>query len=189
MPYISRFYNYHTRWKNLTKKDFIRHSSYREMMLGARLSFNYKPLKVYKKSSEEIYKIDERSKDVYDRLIKFCNERKIVVVSVLPVRNGTNLNQQILFKEYSEENQLHFIDFNLPEVQRATGIDISTDFYDNSHVNILGARKNTDYIGEYILEQNLLTPEAYPEADRLYKAWATEYAEIPLKMIDISDKK
>ena len=193
LSFISQFYNYHTRWKNLTKNDFTGHGGYRKMLLGTRLWFQYEQLKMYdsslNKQKEKTYEVDKRSEEVYGRLIQLCKEQGIAVVSVLPARNGTTLNQQNLFKEHAAENQLHYVDFNLPEVQRATGLDLSTDFRDAKHVNILGARKNTDYIGEYILEQNLLTPEAYPEADRLYKAWATEYAEIPLKMIDISDKK
>lgn len=179
LPYISQFYKYHTRWNNLSEDDFVTRSHYKSMMLGGQLSFRYKPFQMDSigsdKKNEKSYMLDERSEEVYTRLLQLCRENDITVVSVLPMRMGTTLDQQILFKNHAEENGLYFVDFNLPEVQAASGLDISSDFYDLRHVNILGARKMTDYIGNYILEQNILSSEAYPEADCLYQAWAEEY--------------
>jgi hypothetical protein len=189
LPYLIPFYRFHTRWKNLTEKDFTDNSNYREMMLGGQFVYTYKPLQTTDRQTDEIYQTDEQSKQVYDRLIQLCKEQDIAIVSVLPWRNGTTVEQQLLHKNHAEENRILFVNYNQTEVETAVGLNPSTDFYDDKHVNILGARKMTDYIGAYILEQNLLTPEAYPEADELYQAWAAEYAAFPIQIADASDRK
>ena len=158
-------------------------------MLGGQFVYTYKPLQTTDRQTDEIYQTDEQSKQVYDRLIQLCKEQDIAIVSVLPWRNGTTVEQQLLHKNHAEENRILFVNYNQTEVETAVGLNPSTDFYDDKHVNILGARKMTDYIGAYILEQNLLTPEAYPEADELYQAWAAEYAALPIKMVEKKDQK
>jgi hypothetical protein len=193
LPYISPFYKYHTRWRYLIKEDFSGRGDYQEMKLGTKFSFDYKPQKAddqnANRQGETVYEKDERSAAIYDRVIQLCREEGIAVISVLPARNTTTSERQDLHKNYAKEHQLLHIDFNQPEIKNMTGVDPLTDFYDAQHVNILGARKMTDYIGDYILEQNLLTPEDHPEADKLYQAWAAEYAALPIKMVEKKDQK
>lgn len=185
-PYKSPFYRYHNRWKKIDEKDFIVDYDYQEMMLGGRQNFEYLgrdiPGHFAVNETDKALPYDDQSKKVYDRLIQTCQDNNITLVSILPRRNEATWSQHLLFQDYAEQNQMYFIDFNMPEVQEVVQLDYATEYYDGGHVNMLGARKMTDFIGNFLLEKNLITPESYPEADSLYANWAKEYAEIPVEM-------
>ena len=45
------------------------------------------------------------------------------------------------------------IDFNLPSVQEAAGLDFPFDYWDEKHANVIGAQKMTNYIGAFLKDR------------------------------------
>ena len=81
-------------------------------------------------------------------------------------------------KKLTEGCGAAYIDFNLEEPLKEMGIDWEYDFYDPHHLNPIGARKTTKYLGDYLAEhydipQNQCeedTAELLNEDLRKYKA-------------------
>lgn len=179
------FYRYHSRWRDLKETDFISEDDYNPAMMGAHYSTKVLsvPFRANYMKEEQTGKIepDPAILELYDRIIALCRENDIEILSILPPRERiTNLRSDE-FREFAAERDLRHIDFNLPELWRATDLDVMTDFYDHSHVNIKGARKISTYLAGYIRDNFDIESRPYPEADKLYEEWTEQYYRLPVE--------
>ena len=51
------------------------------------------------------------------------------------------------------------------------GVDPTTDFYDNGHMNLAGGEKMTDYVCRFLVENGYSTVDH--RGDEAYEMWAT----------------
>jgi len=110
---------------------------------------------------EVLDKCDELGKDV------------IFVMAPYPVREGEPevFNSAI---NMVEERGYKVLNFNLEKEAEAMGIDWGNDFYDEKHVNYVGAEKYTDYLVEY-LKENYDLPDR--RGEKGYESWSEGYDE------------
>lgn len=92
----------------------------------------------------------ERGKEIYQKCIDFCRERGIAVVLVKGQKSNWDWRKYELQKAFAEENQLPYIDLNLPELSDMIGFDYSKDMLDAGHLNFGGAIKFSDYLGAFL---------------------------------------
>ncbi|MDO4323913.1 MAG: hypothetical protein Q4C61_15465 [Lachnospiraceae bacterium] len=124
------------------------------------------PLKPYEETAELL----DQQKALLDDLI-FCAEKnglKLVFVknpSDVPEAEQASMNAMV---KYVEEKGYPTLNFNDADILKASGVDGSTDFYDDEHMNAKGSRVYTQYLAGYLKE--ILDIEDH-RGDERYQSW------------------
>lgn len=140
---------YHSRWNGLGKEDFVKNPN-REKGAGASVGVSV---------PEDYYIIDENDLmeetgygfEYLRRFIEECQERNIdVLLTHMPFPAGEEEQREGNTVWYiADEYGVDYLDFvNMDQV-----VDYHTDLYDRSHLNVAGARKVTDFLGEYLVSR------------------------------------
>lgn len=114
--------------------------------------------------------LQDISYELVDEIFEECRKNNITpyfVVTPFSMTEYEKANFNTL-QDYIEKNGGHFLDCN--EHLQEMGIDFSTDFYNNYHVNVSGSTKFTSFIASYIQKDMNLPDrrgEHYPEWDSL----------------------
>lgn len=171
MEYLFNFSMYHSRWNELTKEDF---EVEKKKNKGAELAIKVEtPAKMKDFNSVSAYNKKESVNMEYLRkIIEHCKENNIqVLVTYLPhpakdIDIATSKYLQNICNDYNV-NYINFLGLNV--------VDYNTDCFDkDSHLNVSGTRKVTDYIGKYITE-NYKVPDQ--RKNRAYSFWYEDYNE------------
>lgn len=162
------FSKYHNRWNQLTNEDFyVEHRCEK----GAEMRIDVaNPLSFEKIPSDSMLEEDTTSIAYLNIIIEECNNRGIDVLLTylpFPAKDYYQAEANRLY-QLSEEQNVNYINFLDMEL-----VDYSTDCYDeDSHLNPSGARKVTDYLGQYITE-NYDIPDQRNNPD--YTHWHNAY--------------
>ncbi|MCD8362742.1 MAG: hypothetical protein LUC98_07250 [Lachnospiraceae bacterium] len=159
---------YHSRWSELSKDDFEPAAGV-EKGAESRIAVAV-PNEIVRVPKSEKLEEDTVAVQYLEKMIADCQERGIDVLLVylpFPASEGQWKDANRVY-EIAEEygvNYINFLDMNI--------VDFDTDCYDTaSHLNPSGARKVTDYLGEYITEHYDLTDHRAEEA---YAGWDEDY--------------
>jgi len=157
---------YHSRWSVIDEYDFRPEVKYEK---GAESRLAVAP--------RDLSRIPENEKiqpgttgDLYLRkMIEYCQERGIeVVLTFLPFpANEMQQKAANYIYDLAEEYQVEYLNFLDLDV-----INYHTDLYDEDHVNPSGARKVTDYLGQF-LTANYDIPDR--RQDSAYASWFDDY--------------
>lgn len=175
--FLSDFIIYHGRWSELTKDDFD----------WTKLSFKGAAPGYEVAVPQVVEKVDEEQKSdpnvngvVYLRkIIEECQEDGIdVVLTYLPFPAAADKQKEShLANDIAKEYDIPYINFLTMDVT-----DMDTDCQDpDSHLNISGARKVTDYLGSYIMDNYDIQDH---RQDAEYAAWNDEYDNYSLSMTE-----
>lgn len=146
--FITNFALYHSRWDEWLK---VSPDYTPSVLKGAEMRINVEA-EVGDLRSTDAYA--ETMTDGIEALMRFkelCDERDIQLICVnIPYSGfedrdgGTNYAEALM-----EEAGISCLDFR----KESGGLNLNpaTDFYDTQHVNPLGARKVTEYLGEYLI--------------------------------------
>lgn len=169
--YLLDFPLFHGRYGEVTKWDFIHTSSFGEEDKGNWI-LNYgsnNKLKLDSAIDVIGYKALDQKQEYYLRkIIEYCvdNDRDLLL---LKMPNGNRLNDQPFYNTVSliaEEYGVPFLDMNLYDEK--IGLT-SADFWtDNWHLNVEGARKCTNFLGDYLMENYMLLDH---RGDEDYASW------------------
>jgi len=177
IEYLFDFSIYHDRWDELEKEDFRKATT---TYKGADPLWHVKePMKMndfdsisidtlnYRKDIEENYNIEYLRK-----FVEYCNQNDIDVLLVYLPHPADD--RQIAMSKYCEiianEYNVNYINFLGMDV-----VNYQTDCEDErSHLNVSGARKVTNYIGKYIMN-NYNIPNR--KEDARYSFWDEDYNE------------
>lgn len=161
---------YHDNWKKyidkLSKNKWINPDKGYKYITNTSSSKNIQYM-MYSKLYDEI---PEQNLPYVKKIIKLCKENNVKLVLVsLPTQKAWQYQKHNTTEKIAKENDLEFIDLNLVD----TGINWETDTKDNgAHLNYLGAKKVSDYIGNYLKETNLIIDH---RNDKNYKSWDRAY--------------
>lgn len=178
IEYLFPFSAYHSRWSELTKNDFDVLSNPTK---GAEVIIDIAtPISMGDFDSVEPYNGEETINMQYLRkIIEHCRENNIeVLVTYLP---HTATNKRIADSKYvqiiCDEYNVNYINF----LNNMNVIDYNIDFKnsqggdeENSHLNPSGARKVTDYLGKYIMDNYNIPDQRENES---YSFWYEDYDE------------
>lgn len=148
---------YHSRWKELSGRDFVTIPNRREMVdsnrgfLPSKLSFNAESYGDYMKDQrKKPAKIPEQNRKAIETFVKTCKEKVVQVVFLeLPSPSSWNYRKHQAVAAIAEEHQVDFLDLNLP--QKDYEVDLRHDFRDNgNHMNTVGADRATVFLGGYL---------------------------------------
>ncbi len=159
---------YHSRWDELTESDFELSPTV-EKGAESRDSIGI-PNEVLSISSD-VKLTDETTGVKYlCKMIEDCQQHNIEVLLIYLPFPASEVPQMEANRVYdiAEEYDVHYINFLDMDI-----IDYNTDCYDsNSHLNPSGARKITDYLGQYIT-RNYDIPDRRMEV--AYQDWHDAY--------------
>ncbi len=168
LDYTARFPIIHTRYRELDRKDVIPYEP-NSFMRGEHIRWNAEEIEYWGSENVEATPAEFRDEytewldKVYDLSVK---EGFSLVLWAAPYQLSGY--EKTLFEgvaDYAADKGLVMLDMNrMPEL----GLDVSTDFFDTAHCNAHGAKKVSDYLAGYILE-NYDIPDH--RGDAKYAQW------------------
>lgn len=136
---------YHSRWNELYEQNFVGMQSYEK---GAEARLNVVNTVNCVRQNEEVTWEETNGTNYLRKLLNECSKKGVkVLVTYLPNGGdgGGAFIEADMARSVAEECGADFVSFLSEDLISAT-----TDYYDNEHLNPLGAYKITDYLGEYI---------------------------------------
>lgn len=149
VEYLFELTRYHDRWTELTKNDLNKSvSPEKGGELRAEWVYNETPAIIEQSDYSEV---NSTSTEYLEKIIRLCKAQNIDVLLVyLPFNaNDAIMREANYGYVLAEKYQVPYLNFFYEDV----GINFSTDFSDeNSHLNVSGGVKVTDFLGNYIVE-------------------------------------
>lgn len=147
-------YQFHTRWKELRKKDFESRSYYKGW-LNNRLLYTTKPQKKLNYNFDNITAdmVPADSIKYAEKIIDISKKygAEVIFVDLPNSMNNSSQKKIKAFELLCKSRNWNYINFH--DLSSELNIDYSKDFYDNSHLNKNGAKKVTDYMIKYLLDK------------------------------------
>lgn len=164
--FLFEFSVYHNRWEELGAEDFAPSDNVEK---GAESRISVMPLQTADTIPKEADEAETVAKEYLRKMIELCQERDIQVVLVyLPFSaDEAETKSSNSINAIAQEYGVPYINFLYEDT-----VDYRVDMYDSFHLNPSGARKVTDYIGEYLVENCGLTDHRQDEA---YAHWSADY--------------
>lgn len=173
MDYILRWPIIHTRYKELTKYDFVQ---YELSIYGRGNSVVWEVGSAAKPEEaiacDEIGELGEKNKKWLDEFYALSKEHDFELVFFVAPFAATEEEQLIInaAKAYADDRGIDFFDFN--KLGESVGLNYQTDFCDAFHCNVNGGNKITAYFGEYLSTTHNLTDN---RGDERYWQWEDAY--------------
>lgn len=153
---IFPFIKYHSRWKELSRRDWRpgRPSLFEESIMGFRVfansRTNYIAAVDYSKCRQ--IKVDDYYMSYLNQILRFvsANDCQLVLLTAPFALNDICKGRIMYINEWAKANNVLHIDLNSDF--KLTGIDNDTDYFDRTHLNVLGSEKATLYIGRKLAE-------------------------------------
>lgn len=169
---------YHDNWKKFidgSKKKWVNPNKGYKYITNTESSKN----KNYMKYSKKLKEIPEANLPYLKKIIKLAKKNKVKLVLIsLPTQNSWYYRKHNTTEKIAKDYNLEFIDLNLVDLD----INWETDTKDNgSHLNYLGAKKVSDYIGNYLKETKLIKDH---RNDSNYKSWYRAYKKYEKNSVD-----
>lgn len=146
-------FEYNSRWKDLSKDDFLNESFYksRQETKGYIYHNEIKPYKgsyMNKKRRKQMTYVSEL---YLDKFVKLARDNGAdVMFTVYPSATTWTTDKHQTVQKYSNDHNIRFLDFNMMR-ESETGFNWTTDTRDGgNHLNFNGATKMTAYVGKYI---------------------------------------
>ena len=118
------------------------------------------------KYSNKYREIPDGNMEQFMKIVDLCFENNIKLVLVsFPTQNAWGYRKHNTIDKLARENNLEFLDLNLVDLKIDWRIDTKDD---GSHLNYTGAKKVSDYIGNYLQETGLVSSH---KNDINYKSW------------------
>ena len=172
---------YHTRWEELTRKDFLRET---DVLRGAKIRWDHNPV-IVPEMQEVPRGILDVNMDYFERIVRLCREEgaEFLLISIpftkirenpeeIEIAMAGELGMVKSLELYTEEHGIDMLNcFRLKEV---LSFDEEKDFRDKDHLNTYGALKLTDYLGKY-LKENYRLPDH--RGEEKYASWDADLEE------------
>ena len=147
---------FHENWTNVNYYSFDSGTSVEEYQAahGFSGSDHIVPTVISNPATFEQKELPDSSVRLLDKIVNICNENNIrLIFYTVPYEGEYNYSDAMA--EYAAANNCTYL--NLFEHMDDVGLNGDTDFMDIEHLNISGATKVADYLGEYIVSHNLLS--------------------------------
>lgn len=150
---LCRFYKYHSRWNDLSRDDFTYKSSeMRDISKGYCMLNTACDNAVHTDTSGETQTLplsEKNTKYLY-KIIDLCRENDVELILVKTPSNSTSEEKKYYnsVKEIADKNGITFADYNLRYEE--IGLNTDSDFFDATHLNMLGAKKFTEYFTDTV---------------------------------------
>ncbi len=173
ISYLFPLLRYHSRWDDLDKLDFtndVKKVSYPyKGFSGIRIETGDLEFpEDYMQPTDTVTPFSKDSLNYFEKMIRLCQENDIGVVIVTLPRVNWDYSRHLAVKQLADTYNIQDIDYCLDELLDATDIHTTTDFWDELHLNILGAQKVSHHLGAYLQETFDLNDK---RNDPAYQQW------------------
>ncbi len=146
-----RFMKYHSRWNELSAADFkYRRSEMEDYSKGYCVLTSTDTEGVHTDVSKvaDCAALTEKNLLYLNKIIDLCKEQEVALMLIKTPSNATEEEKKYYnaVEAVAEERGVNFVDYNL--CYDEIGLDLKTDFYDKTHLNVFGAEKFTKYFAE-----------------------------------------
>ena len=177
-PFLADYIIYHDRWKELEADDFKRLTGTADInrLMGAVMEYEVHPAEfTYTDMQAGTLGRDTVGTTYLRRIIEDCLSRdvKVMVVTVPFLAMQENQEAAHTAEQIAEEYGVYSLNMlDIPGI-----IDYNMDMADAGHLNVIGSRKVTKYLGDYISSVTELTDHRGDEEYALWQQLSDEYEE------------
>ena len=178
--YLFNIIAYHGRWESLTSKDYTTNLNTQK---GALYITDVAVTNEYPQTKSTVLDSETLSMEYLRKIIDAARSRGIdILLTYIPFSANVGRQKEAhsagLIAEEMNVPYINFLDLGI--------VDYSTDSADTgTHLNVSGARKVTDYLGNYIRE-NYDLPDR--RTDEAYSYWFDDYSDyVEMKEETLSD--
>lgn len=151
--YLLRLPVYHTRYWEITKRDFTGFGMYSLGYYGTWNLYRDGQPRDFSQTAVPV-PIDAEKLIWLDKIVELCRQEEIELVFYLAPYNAAvtddEWNKLDWVEQYAAENQIPMINFN--KLNSEINLDFTNDYADNHHLNVYGGAKVTEYLGNYLAE-------------------------------------
>lgn len=166
------FIKYHSRWNQLEQQDFMIPET---KMKGVyeQAAFGIRKIK-RPVVSNKIGELNQLQKDIMTEILEYGKKNDLhYLFMLMPAPMSVNAQGEInaafeMAREYGQD----VLNFNDERLYNELGMEFDSDYYNSMHLNSKGARKVTEYLGNYIAE-NYDFKDKRGQAE--YKSWDEAY--------------
>lgn len=155
LDYVFPILRYHSRITDLKAEDF------KYLFSRPRVSHNGYYMRVDTKPAENVpkgkvlgnYRFGDNAYSYLDKITKLCkdNDIELILIKAPSLYPYWYPEWEVQMEEYAAKHELTYINFL--ELQEECGLDFSVDTYDAGlHLNLWGALKITDYLGQVLTD-------------------------------------
>ncbi len=181
--YVDKYmpvFEYHDRWKNLSKEDFYKSPEYTEIINDKGYRYSNKIKKVNKSKRKDFMKENENSKNILGDNFKhlkeikeYCdkNGAKLILYSS-PAPANWSYDKHNGIEKCAKDLRIEYIDLNLKVDELQINWKEDSQEKRGEHLNYTGALKVTNYLGIYLKHNNELPDH---RQDEKYSSWNEAY--------------
>lgn len=147
---------FHDNWIDISKKSFeaaVNNDFYKTM--GFVSSEKVTPVVIPEKNTFNQNSLSDESIAILDEIVEICDEANIDIIFYTTPWQGDYNYSKVMEEYVLDKNNCVYID--LYEKIEEIGLDGTTDFSDEGHLNTSGSNKVADYLGEYLVSHYELT--------------------------------
>ena len=178
LKYNFPLFEYHSRWKDLKKEDFMNFDPYYNTRMEAKGYLYHKNIQPYKhgfsfmKKKKRSTMITHTTKLYLDKFISLARENNAEVMFVwFPSETTATEARHNVVDKIAKKYNISFLDFNMNQYD--TQFDWMTDTRDGgNHLNYSGATKMTKYLGKYLAQNYNLDDK---RSNSNYSDWNIAY--------------
>lgn len=180
MEFLFDFSMYHERWKDLGQTDFVLdRSSEKGAEAYAAIAGADEPAVV---ASDRRIEEDTTGKKYLRKMIELCQEKGIeILLTYIPYGGISEEKRMWANSGYTIAQEYGIAYANLLDVDGFLNYDIDCSDSD-SHLNVSGGRKVTEYLGAYIRTNYDCVPDR--RTDETYEKWYADYQSYMEEKID-----
>ncbi len=183
LSYLFPLLRYHSRWTDITYEDVAEElNPEHDHMRGQHRVRKLQILedRPYYDPDAEPAEYSPSSWDDYQRVIECARENGAEVLLISMPEFDFTYDKHLTIEKLAKEVGVNYLDLNMEENFDKAGFEFGRDFYDIHHLNLIGARKATLYLSQYILDNYDIPQWSQPDniKDRLdadYELYKTEY--------------
>ena len=187
-------FEYHDRWKNLSKEDFYKSPNYTEIVNDKGYRYSNK-IKTVKKNKRENFMIENQNsktipsdKKKHLKEIKdYCDKNNATLILYnSPAPANWTYDKHNGVEKLAKSLGIEYIDLNLKVDELKINWKKDSQEKRGEHLNYTGAMKVTNYLGNY-LNSNYELPDH--RQDEKYKSWHEAYINFQKEIEDSIDKE
>lgn len=173
LSYYFPVLRYHSRWKDLKPEDF-EYAFKRPLVTynGYLMDFTVvKDQHLYETEPIEFDDFPEKSMEYLQKIMDLCKDTgiRLVLMKTPTFTNTWHDEYDVRMEEIASDNGISYINFC--KYADEMGLVPAEDYIDDGeHTNIYGAQKVSEYIGEYIINNDYIHSE-HEQDEALIKEW------------------
>ena len=185
LSYYLPFVRFHSRWTELTDKDLISYTAEasKHNELKGSVIYNSKiGSDIYPFNPNDFYAVEDTvpiMMEYMDKIVNLCETKGINLILTMTPTSVDDIYKFHAVNDYANSKGLRFVDFNEISTFAACGYEYAINNCDQSHANLWGANKITNYMADILVNEYGLTSHsdsAWDASEGYYQQIITDFA-------------